>query len=191
MKTGIYYKEIFAIINELNDNEGYISKIDFQQRIDQLSESVKPKNTPLINNSRNIINDITKYQNKAKLKGFDSSYKKFINRHIAILHLEKIDFSDVKLDIRTGGGFIKWTNLEYYKAFELFEYNFVGSLNELKEILNVTRPTINRWAKLKIPTKLELKARLIIKGQFYYPWKCDWLKFYDLGCIKQGLRELN
>lgn len=191
MKAGIHYKEIYQIVNELRNNEGYISKEEFQQKIEQLNEIeiVRRKQTPLVNNKSEIIHAITKYQNNAKLKGFESSYKKFIKGHLTKLGFKNLSFNEVQLDLRAS--FYSFpVNWDTFENHELVQYNFVSTLNELTKILGVTRPTINRWEKLNMKAKNRVYARLIVSGQIFYPFHYDHIIYYDLGCIRQELSDL-
>lgn len=169
-------------INKLLDGvasvNGLISKKDFQKAVTLLKEYKKPQpNKPgnKINKVRDIISNITKYQNAVaagekrsdimneSITGIDSGVhsirciKIYINRRIGSAEMGK---------------------------------NAVIKTENIAAILGVSIPTIHKWIKKNIITRhipseiwYSISANKEVRGRVYVPY------YYDLEEIKNNLKH--
>jgi hypothetical protein len=201
----VHYKEIQKIILELVDDNGYICRKAFQNRIENLELSTLDKSRSIKNNKLNfkvntrnvIIMNITDYQRDAKRRGFVTSYIKFIKQCQKRFNLYNVDVQNIKLEISNTSKYSIW-GLDPKHAFDNLEQfsesNFVGSLTELSGILKVSRPTLGKWEKAGMIIRKRPNARLLLREEknltHVYPFTYDSITCYDLEVIKQQLKEL-
>lgn len=188
MRKGIERAKLLSIIDELSDQNGYVSKSDLIKKIYTLNETnitkINPEQADRINGASDIIGNITRYQNEAKLKGSKTSYKRFISEWLDYIGINEYKFDRIEL--------YQGKSVYSSETEKIAETEFVKSIGELSEILQVTRQTISVWIRKNIVKQYRLKPLLKINGTVYeYPKNYGWIGCYYIDDIKQRIKELN
>lgn len=169
-------------INKLLDGaisvNGLISKKDFQKAVTLLKEYKKPQpNKPgnKINRVRDIISNITKYQNAITTGEVRSD---IMNEAITGIGtgVHSIRYIKIYIDKRIG-------STEMGKSA-------VGRTKSIAAILGISIPTVHKWIKKDIITRHTpgevwyfIRANKEVRGRVYIPY------FYDLEEIKNNLKH--
>jgi hypothetical protein len=191
MKTGIHKQIIIDLINALADKDDFLSKKELILNIYKLNETsiIKKKQTKTqpqnrINGCFDIIGYINNYQNESKLVGSKTSYKKYISKQLERVNIYNLDYKAINIKLHA-----ELFKLDIgCKEISIEEHEFIKSLNELMEILHVSKPTINHWEEMGIITKHRIRPTIIINNTTY---SCNWTYYYNLDSIKLNIKAMS